>query len=343
MKFGLFFMPEHIPGENLTLAYQRDLDQIVLAEKLGYDEVWIGEHHSGGWEVVPAPELMIAQAAARTSRIQLGTGVISLPFHHPFQVAESAAFLDHLTNGRLILGLGAGGLPSDMELFGIPPEQTRPMMRESAEIILKIFEANGEPISYEGQYWTINNMKLNVLPMQKPHPPIAVAGLATMGSYELCGKNGWWPLSVLFAPVGTLKEQGRVYDETARAAGRPVTREHWRITREIYVAETTEKAFNDIKEKAAKSYYDYLFPLGLTPLAKHDPNVPDEDVTLEYMWKNAPWIVGSPEDCVSQIKQLYEEVGGFGSLLFTCHDWTTTENWNHSLELFARYVMPHFK
>lgn len=339
LKTGVFFMPEHRPDANPTEALKRDIDQIVLAEELGFDEVWIGEHHSGGREIVPCAEIMIAYAAALTKRITLGTGVISLPYHHPFQVAERAAFLEHFTEGRFILGVGAGGLPSDMELFDIPPEETRPMMAESLEMILKIFNTDG-PVSYKGKYWEMNNMELNVKPYTKPHPPIAIAGLATLNSFTIAAQKGLIPLSVMFSPVHILKQHGEVLDKVSKEHGRPSPRPEWRITRVIYVAETTEQAWKDIRAGAEDTYYNYLFKIGLRPLAKVDPDMPDEDVTVDYMAETTPWIVGDPDECVRRIHKLKEEIGDFGCLLITQYDWTTPEKWAKSLELFAKYVKP---
>ncbi|WP_342431575.1 LLM class flavin-dependent oxidoreductase [Neobacillus sp. FSL H8-0543] len=342
LKTGVFFMPEHQPDANPTEALMRDVDQIVLAEELGYDEAWVGEHHSGGREIVPSAEIMLAYVAAVTNKIKLGTGVVSLPYHHPFQVAERAAFLDHLTKGRLILGIGAGGLPGDMELFDIKPEDTRPMMGESLEMILKVFNSNG-PVSHKGKYWEMNDVELNVKPYQTPHPPMAIAGLATLNSFTIAAEKGLIPLSVMFSPVHILKQHGEVLDRVAKENGRPSPRPDWRITRVVYVAETTEQAWADIRKGAEETYYDYLFGIGLRPLAKVDPDMPDEDVTLEYMAETGPWIIGDPDECVRKINKLREEIGDFGTLLITQYDWTTPEKWKKSLELFAKYVKPRIQ
>ncbi len=181
MRFGFFSMPEHFPHENWTLSYDRDLDYIVSAEKLGFDEYWIGEHHSGGYENVPMPELLIAKASALTSRIRLGTGTVNLPYHDPFMVAERLAFLDHLTHGRLIYGLGGGGLPSDRRLLGVTPEQVRPMMEESIDIIWSLL-TSAEPLTYSGKHFQIEGKRLQVLPYQEV-PPVAIAGLTSTNSY----------------------------------------------------------------------------------------------------------------------------------------------------------------
>lgn len=341
MKFGLFMMPEHPPGQNITLAFERDFEQIELADRLGFDEIWVGEHHSGGWEIVPSPEIVLAKAAALTRRITLATGVISLPFHHPINVAERACFLDHIIPGRFILGVGAGGLRSDQIHFGINAEDARPMMRESTEIILRLLQSK-EPVTYRGKYWQIENVQLQVGPYQKPHMPVAIAGLTTLGSYQIAGEKGLIPLSIEFSNPKVLAAQWEATEAAAKRAQRTANRADWRIAREVYVAESSEQARRDIAEGALHSYHGYFASIGLLELLKEHPDMPDEAVTLDYMIDKVGWIVGDPDECAHRIRKLSGEVGGFGALLIVSHDWTSKEKWFKSLELFARYVMPQF-
>lgn len=352
MKFGVFGMPEHFPWENWTLSYDRDIDKIVHAEKMGFEEYWIGEHHSGGYENVPVPEYMIAKASALTHKIKLGTGVISLPFHDPFQVAERLAFLDQLTHGRLICGFGGSGLPSDAALFDIPSEELRPRMMEAIEIIETYLNSN-EPVSYKGKFWEYNNpRKIQVRPKQDPLP-LAIAGLTGLNSYQVAVEKGLIPLSVYFTPVHTkagegvplsLIDQAKALDDKMREKGRNIQdmRKEWRIVREVYVAESREEAIEDIR-KGVKDSYDYLLELGLGALMKTDASITDHDLTLDFMVDNMPWIIGSPDECVQQIKQLEEETGGFGTLLINQRDWVPDDKWYRSMELFARRVMPAFQ
>lgn len=352
MKFGFFAMPEHPPWENWTLSYDRDLDRIVHAEKMGFDEFWIGEHHTGGFENVPVPEYMIAKASALTHRIRLGTGVISMPFHDPFHVAERLAFLDHLTHGRLICGFGGGGLPSDVELFEIPPEETRPRMQEAIDIAETYLTAN-EPVSYDGRFWKYNKRQIQVRPFQNPIP-IAIAGLTGLNSYKIAGEKGYFPLSISFTPIHTeegeetpfdLKDQGNALDEAAKNVGRNVQdiRKEWRVVREVYVAESKEQALSDIREGAQASYDYLIHQLGLGAIMKTEDGITDDDITLEYMIEKTPWIIGSPDECIEQIQKLEEETGGFGYFLISAKDWVPDDKWYRSVELFARRVIPAFK
>lgn len=349
MRFGLFTMPEHPPNENWTLSYDRDIDEIVTAERLGFSEYWIGEHHTGGYENVPSAELMIAKASAVTSRIRLGTGVVNLPYHDPFLVAERLAFLDHLTHGRLEYGFGGGGLPTDRALFGLPAEEATPKTNEALEIIWELLTAT-EPVSFEGAYWQMENRLLQVTPYQE-EPPFAIAGLTGTHNFARCGERGWKPLSVYFTPISVdanpgvpdLQAHAEAIVGAAEKADRDPAdaRELWRISREVYVSDSRDQALKDIRSGVARSY-EYLLGLGLGALMKKDAEMPDPDLTFEWMVEEIPWILGSPEDCVRQVRELEESVGGFGTLLINSRDWVTTDRWGRSLELFARYVTPQF-
>ncbi len=344
MKFGMFMMPSHPPGENPTLAFERDLQLIEHAECLGFDEVLIGEHHSGGWETVPAPDLMIAAAAQRTSRIRLGSAVINLPYHHPFEVAERMAFLDHLTHGRLIFGVGPGALPTDFILFGLNPEQLRPMMNESLEIITRLIESD-EPVTYEGQFWQIRDMFIQLKPLQRPLPMAIACGISG-NSVEQAGTYGMLPMSAsVFTPAGAdmLRRQWAAIQDAAQRHGKLVPRESWRIAQPVYVAETNEQALADIDRGATREYHEYFFTLGLKSLFEAYPGQPIEEITPRQLKEKMGWLIGDPPTVTKMIRELYESTGGFGGILFITNDWTGQEKWMKSMELFARYVMPNFQ
>ncbi len=350
MRFGFFAMPEHFPWENRTLAYDRDIARMVKAEQLGYEEFWIGEHHSGGYEPVPMPELMIAKASAVTSKILLGTGVINLPYHDPFLVAERMAFLDHLTHGRLLYGFGGGGLPSDRALLGLDAEEASPRMLEAIDVIERVLNAR-EPISHKGRFWQFDNRRLQVPPYQ-PQPQLAIAGLTGTHNFALCGEKGYIPLSVYFAPasiednpgVPDLIDHGKALDAGARKGGQDpaLARQQWRITREVYVAESKAIALEEIREGVNKSY-EYLLGLGLGALMKRNTTMNDAELSFQWMVENIPWIIGSPSDCVDQVQSLHEQTGGFGTLLINCRDWVSEDRFHRSMELFARQVIPAFR
>ena len=350
MRFGLFLMPEPFPWSNWTLSYDLKLEEIVAAERLGFDEVWVGEHHTGAYENIPAPDLFIAKASALTHRIGLGTGTINLPYHDPFIVAERLAFLDHLTHGRLIYGFGGGGLVSDRRFFDVDASDTGPRMREALDIIERLF-ATTDYIDYSGKYWNLERRRIQVRPYQA-HPQFSIAGMSGVHNFALCGSRGYAALSIYFTPVHIeanpgmpdLVAQGSALARAADDAGLdPVrARRDWRICREVYVSDSKNAAMNEIRESLRQSY-DYLFKIGLAPLMKRDAAMPDAEVTFDWMVDNIPWIIGSPQECRAQIHEMNEAVGGFGSLLFNSREWVTTDRWYRSLELFARYVSPHFR
>ena len=350
LEFGIFTMPEHPPWENWTLSYDRDVREAKLAEELGFKEYWIGEHHTGSYENVPVPEYMIAKISEATEKIHLGPGTVNLPYHDPFLVAERLAFLDQLTKGRVMYGYGGGGLPSDMEMLSIEGEDQRPMIAEAIDIIQTYTEAE-EPTSYDGEYWSYDDRIVQVPPYQDD-PMEAIAGLTRERSYEMAGEMGMGSLSVYFTPLEApdnpeapdLKDHARALTEAAADAGRDpqVARNDWRIVREVYVSDSKQQAIEEIREGVEKSY-GYLIDLGLGALMKEDDEQPDDALTLEWMVENIPWIIGSPEDCIRQIKQLHQEVGGFGTLVLNSRDWMPTDLHERSLELFAREVMPAFQ
>ncbi len=343
MKFGLFLMPCHAPSENPTLAFDRDLELIEYAESLGFDEVWIGEHHSAGWETIPAPDMFIAAAAQRTSRIRLGTGVVSLPYHHPFEVAERIAFLDHLTHGRLDFGIGPGLLTTDVELFGLSPDENHPMMDESLEIILKLFNEPG-PVTYKGKYWTIENMELQIKPYQRPHPPMAVATLGGEHGTGLAAKHGFKLLSADFfngLNGDKLNRQWSMLNDMAKPHGNTPQREDWRAAAYVYLAENEERGLDLIADRATQEQLDYFIPLrsgyAKTPFDLSKP------LEISEVSRTNGWLVSTPDKCVKWLRQLDEETGGIGGLLLIATEWSDWESWKHSLELFARFVIPEFR
>ena len=341
MKFGFFMMPLHHPSENPTLAFERDLDFIQYVDHLGFDECFIGEHHSAGWETIPAPDIFIAMAAAKTKRITLGTGVINLPYHHPFHVAERMAFLDHLTRGRLVMGVGPGVLATDLMLFGLSVDKVRPMSNESLNIILQLLEGDG-PVNYDGDFWKINDMELMVKSYQQPRLPIAMASSGSINSLTQAGRHGlsvWSLVNSAIAGSIPLSEQWSVVEAAAKEAGKTANRDDWRLVHYVHVGETREQAMADISE-GIRTSVSYNFGNGSQRQFQSYPDQSFEDLTAEEIVQNRQWIVGDPEDVASQLQGLFDEAGGAGGFLITINEWASTEKMYQSMEPFARYVMP---
>ena len=344
MKFSLFMMPLHYPTENPSLAFDRDIALIHLADELGYDECFIGEHHSGGWETMPAPEMALAKASAHAHRVRLGTSVISVPFHHPYYVAERMAFLDHLTRGRAILGVGPCNLITDKKLFALADEKLHPMMAESADIIVRLLESS-EPIDYDGQFWKFKQMRLQLRSYQQPRMPLAIASSGNPLSLELAGKYGM----LLLSPAGKNKrnnqtkvEQWNKVEAIAAKSGVPTSRDNWRIATCVYLAESREEAWRDVEESIRRDM-EYFFAIGLKAPYEAYPGQPAHEITARSGADRRDWIIGTPDDAIAEIERMQAELGGFGGLLLSTHEWAGTEKLRRSYELFARYVMPHFR
>ncbi len=341
MKFGVFMAPFHRPGENPTLALERDMELIEWLDTLGFDQAYIGEHHSAGWETIASPEIFMGMAAQRTKRIMLGSGVISLPYHHPYMVANRMVLLDHLTRGRVILGVGPGALASDALMLGIKPERQREMMDESLGIIMRLFKET-DPITYKSDWFELNEAMLQLRPYSEPHLPVAVASVESPAGVTLAGKHGAAVLS-LSVPRDTirktsLKELWSIAEETAAEHNNVMRREDWGIVMGVHLAETKEEAVKDIREGSARLVTEYF---GET-LGNPVPPVPRNQI-VDYMVDNNQWIVGTPDDCIAGIERLQELSGGFGSFMIRVEDWAPRDKIHRSYELLARYVMPHFQ
>ncbi len=354
MRLGYFTMPLHPPGSDLSATLESDLVQMETLDRLGYCEAWIGEHFTTVWENIPAPDQFIAAALPRTKSIIFGTGVTCMPNHDPFMIAHRVAQLDNLARGRFYWGVGSGGFPGDFEVFGMDASQGahRGMSRQMIELILDMWE-NPRPGDYQHPYWKFAipepvpeiGLQFHVTPYQKPHPPIGVAGVsARSDTLLLAGEKGWLPLSINLVPPATLKSHWEAVEAGAAVTGRTPDRSEWRIAREIYVAETTEQARDEVLNGTiGRDFRQYFIPLmnymEALSLFKTDSDIPDEAITPEYLVDNV-WIVGSPDDVTEKLRQMHKDVGGFGVLLAMGHEWDPEEGWLNSVTTLAKDIMP---
>jgi limonene 1,2-monooxygenase len=343
MRFGAFLAPFHPAGQNPTLALRRDLDLITALDELGFDEVWAGEHHSGGWELIGSPELFLAAAGERTSRIMLGTGVVSLPYHHPFHVADRIVLLDHLTRGRAMLGVGPGALPGDAHFLGLEPTRQRDMMDEALGVIKKLL-TDDEPVTYKSDWFELVEAQLQLKPFQRPTMPLAVAATMSPAGMVTAGKHGTGVLCVATYTAegaGALPRQWAFAEQAAGEAGQPAPRrEDWRLVVPYYLAESKQEAIEAVEEGVKHWYNEYLIhTLGAPGREK----VPSGRVLIDGMNMVGGAIIGTPDEAIATIKRLQEVTGGFGCLLNLANDWTTPENTLRSYQLMARYVVPEFQ
>ena len=355
MEFGLFMMPVHDPKKGLQRTIKEDMDTVVLADKLGFHEAWIGEHHTIPWENLTAPDLFIAQALVKTKNIKLGTGVVLLQIHEPKMLADRIAMLDHLAQGRLYLGVGTGGAPTEFTYFDVPEDKRHARAAETIEAVLKIWEAEGE-YEYNGEFHHVKvpapqmdgGLRVWCKPYQKPHPPIAVAAVSPNSStIEWAGENGWIPMTTEITHPNLIPTHWEAYKRGAAKAGRTPNRRDWRVAIDIHVAETTEEARNDVLNHGMaasfENYFLHLFRLGkILDLVKPDDSVPDEAIDSKWLLDNR-WIVGDPEHCLKQIVDYYNFLGGFGTLLLLSQDWDPAEKGLKSLELFSKHIAPTLK
>jgi alkanesulfonate monooxygenase SsuD/methylene tetrahydromethanopterin reductase-like flavin-dependent oxidoreductase (luciferase family) len=353
MEFGIQMHPSHKPGTDPRRAVEWDLQVLKWADEYGFSEAWIGEHFTIGWEANPAPELLIAQAARETKRIRLCAGAHLLPYHNPVALALRLAYLDHMTGGRYTFGVGAGAHAIDAQLFatnGKNPE----MMAEALEIITRIWTAEG-PFKYKGEFFSVDYPAWDddyagpwLKPLQKPHPPIAMAGLSPKSpSLRKAGEMGLIPLSLNLSP-NYLSGHWDAYKEGAASTGQKISRKNWRVGREFFVAETDKEAFNHaVGPYMGDAQRQFLLKLFKKfNMMKHlcpDPNVPESDITPEYLAKNV-WLVGSPETVARKLRSHFEEAGGFGVTVGVVFDHSgDSEPLRRSLELMGREVLPRVK
>jgi limonene 1,2-monooxygenase len=346
MKFGIFMAPFHRIGEDPTLCFERDMQLIEWLDELGYEEAFIGEHHSSGWEIISSPEIFMAVAAARTRRIMLGSGVVSVPYHHPFHIANRFALLDHLTRGRVMLGCGPGALAADAHMLGIDTTTQRRRMVEGVQAIMRLFTERGG-INLDGSYFKLNDAHLQVKPFQQPHMPIFVASTISPSGMVAAGQLGCGVLSVASYASGgldDLRKRWAMAEETAAENGKIVDRRNWRLVFPVHLAQSRDEAIRDVRDGANRWIQDYFInTLGARLQFEEYPNQPVEEMTIDRMVGRGGVILGTPDDAIARIRELQEASGGFGGMLLLAHEWATREKTLHSYELWARYVAPQFR
>jgi limonene 1,2-monooxygenase len=338
LRFGAFIAPFHPVEENPTLALERDLELVQWMDRLGYDEAWIGEHHSAGFEIIASPELFIATAAERTRSIRLGTGVSSLPYHHPLMLADRINQLDHITRGRVMFGVGPGSLPSDAIMMGIDVQKQRDMMDEALDVLVPLLR--GETVSARTDWFVLDNARLQMTPWSRPSVEIAVASQVSPTGARAAGKHGLSLLSIGATSAGgfnALASNWAIAEEKAGESGASVDRSGWRLVGPVHVAETREKARENVRYGLEKWLF-YFREVAALPLAPQDGADPVDALIASGMA-----VVGTPDDCVAQIERLQKQSGGFGCFLQLAHNWADFENTKKSYELIARYVMPKFQ
>lgn len=340
LRFGVFIAPYHSVHDNPTLALRRDLDLVQWVDELGFDEAWFGEHHSAGSETIGSPELFIAAAGERTNRIRLGTGVSSLPYHHPLMIADRFVQLDHMTMGRVMLGVGPGALPGDAYMMGIDTTRQRPMMEECLEAILALW-AYDEPVTMKTDWFTLNEARLQMRPFNRNGIPVAVAATFSPSGPQLAGRFGIGLLSIAATQkkaFEVLARHWRTAQESADLSGTTVARDDWRLVGPMHLADTEEQARRDA-DRAVHDWVDYFRKVGAVPILG---DLDDTGDLIDAINESGVGVIGTAEMAIAQLERLEAQSGGYGTYLLMAHDWADRTATMKSYEIFARYVMPWF-
>jgi len=343
LRFGIFMAPFHPAGENPTLAIQRDLDLIEHLDRSGWDEAWIGEHHSAGSEIIASPEVFIAAAAERTRRIRLGTGVVSVSYHNPLWVAERAVLLDHLTRGRFMLGLGPGSLPTDAAMIGLDQRQTRLLLADGVDVIMRLLTSD-EPVTFRNDRWDLRDARLHLRPFSDPLFDVAVAAVASPTGPQLAGQHGIGLLSIgatQAAGFDALALHWGVLEERAAHFSKNVDRSKWRLVGLMHIAETREQAYRDV-EYGIEQWFEYFQAVAAFPqMAVGGGNVKE---MIDFVNDTGLGSIGTPDDAAAQIDRLIRQSnGGFGCYMVLAHEWANPAATKRSYELISQHVMPRFQ
>ncbi len=341
MRFGIFLAPFHKPGINPTLALEQDLELVQWLDRCDYDEVWFGEHHSAGSEISASPEIMIATAAERTRRIKLGTGVVSVSYHNPLWVAERMVQLDHLTRGRVMLGLGPGSLPTDAAMIGLSQKDTRGLLADGLDVISRLLRSD-EPVTFENERWTLKDARLHLRPYS--NFDLATAAVASPTGAKLAGRYGTGMISIgatTAAGFDALALHWDVVEAEAAHYKQSVDRSKWRLVGLCHIAETMEQARKDV-EYGIEHWFNYFQSIAAFPQMAMPGNNAAE--MIDFINDSGFGAIGTPEMCRAQIDRLWTQSnGGFGAYLMLAHNWANFEATKKSYDLIAREVFPHFQ
>ncbi len=334
LRFGAFCGPHHPLNENPTLTLQRDLELAEHLDYLGFDELWYGEHHSAGWELIASPEVMIAAAAQRTSRIKFGSAVTSVPYHHPLMIAERYSQLDHMTRGRVMLGMGPGSLASDAKMMGIPVAKQRDMMDEGIDVLVRLMR--GETVTAKTDWFTLDNARIHMTPYSRPGIEMIAASTISPTGSRAAGRNGIGMLSFGATSGGAfdaLSANWNIAEDVAKANGQTIDRKNWRLVAPMHIAPTREQAREEV-QFGVEGWADYLRNVAALPI------VPGGGDVIDALMSSHMAVIGTPDDAVAQIKRLQAQSGGFGTLVLFAHNWADWAQTKRSYEMFARFVMP---
>jgi len=354
VKLGFFAMPVHPPTKNYSEILRQNREAVILCDRVGYSEAWYGEHFTSTAEPIPDTLQFLATLIHDTKRIKFGTAVLQLPLHHPIVLAAQVAQFDQMSNGRLLLGIGPGGLRSDLEIFGVPAGEGYYKMVESVDIMTEFWTGEA-PFNIKAEYWddvVLQNfiqkdigLGLQIKPLQQPHPPIAYAmRQPTPGAMQIIVERGWIPLSGNFIPASSVRSQWQAYCAACDNADKRPDPENWRAGRSILVAETDAEAEEYVarEDGSMRQYFHYLRSLEVRrtlPDATQDERLEAVDKLVNEALEQQI-VVGSPKTVLDKLIAFRDDVGPFGTLLMTGYDWDDEPLWRGSIHRLAEEVLP---
>jgi alkanesulfonate monooxygenase SsuD/methylene tetrahydromethanopterin reductase-like flavin-dependent oxidoreductase (luciferase family) len=356
LNLGFFIQPVHPPSRPYADVLREDREAVVLADRLGYREAFIGEHLVDAAETITSSLAFIASLADACPSITFGTGVLPLANYHPAMAAAQVAMVDHLVLGRLVLGIGPG-VPPDAEAIGDTGSDRSRKTQEALEHMVRIWSEQ-PPYRIEGDFYRTTTQRsydpsigvgIAVRPLQLPHPPIAITSIRpdSRGPHT-AGLRGWTGISATYVSARVVHAQIQSYLEGRRSAGLSDDPSGWRVARSVFVAddEATARRYAH-REDGAHGFY---FNVMRTKLAKSNaldimrdlPGQPDSELATQRILERLV-IAGTPSQVAGQILKFRDEVGPFGTLLYTGHDWADPALARRSMQLVANEVWPRLK
>jgi len=360
MRLGMFMMPVHPPDRTFWGTLDEDTEKSLLADQLGFDELWLGEHFSASTEPIPSPLMFFSNLLNRTKHITFGTAVINIPNHHPAIVAAECAQFDHMSKGRFLMGVGPGGLVSDFELFKNPDVHARNrMVVEAVEMIEKIWSQD-PPYDIKGEFWTVSlkdgiDAKLGIgympKPYQQPRPPVFISLASPFSSSaKTAAEKDWGMISANIIPTYSVASHWKVYRDACEKMGKRPNGDTWRVARNLMIAPSDDEAHDRVFSAAASNTYFYTYlrevlnKVGMLILLKPKGDMPDEQATVQAITEECV-LHGSPSTMLDKLIAFRDKVGPFGGLLQTGLDWAgKNQEWEReSMRLLAQEVMPKFR
>jgi limonene 1,2-monooxygenase len=333
VKAGVFLPPHHGNDEDVSLCMRRDFELVEWLDHLGFAELWMGEHHSGGMQIYGSPELFIAAAAERTSRIKLGAGVISVPYHHPYMIADRIIQLDHQTRGRAMFGFGPGMLVSDASMLNIQPDQQRARLVEGVDIIMRLLD--GEVVSHDSDWFTLRDASLQMAPYSHPRPDMVVVTSKTPVGSRLAGK---YDLGILTHGAGDVDGSWKLAEAEGLEHGNTLERRNLRVVVNFHLAESRADALRAVESGLEPwlKYLEALNPKSYAETREKGGSDPEKLIAARG------GLVGTPDDAADFLEGLWQRTAGFGTVVMTGTNWMDFESTKRSYELMMRYVMPRF-